>query len=199
MKKKSLLFATILTALFITNTSNAQYSIEANYGLAGVYAPSINGLSHFGAGISYDFNEVFGVKLDYASDKFRTENPLFNKETGINSSRISLQSTINISSAIFRLNNEKTFNLIAHAGGGVTLIKSTYNTGNDNVVNIIMGLTPRFKLADNLFFSLDTALIFNLSQHYNFDGSLSYENNVNSFTGINYNVTGGIVYKFDNY
>jgi OOP family OmpA-OmpF porin len=66
-------------------------------------------------------------------------------------------------------------------------------------MNVVLGLTPRFKISRGLYFAVDTALVFNISQHYNFDGSLAYENTPNSFTGITYNVTGGIVYQIRNY
>jgi OOP family OmpA-OmpF porin len=199
MKKKSILFVTVLTALFFTTISNAQYSIEANYGLSGVFEPSSNELKHFGAGVSYDFNEVYGIKLDFGSDKFRVDNTV-SGTSGINVTRISLQGTLNISTAISRINSDKTFNLIAHAGGGISTIKPFNTTGgNDNAMNVVLGLTPRFKISRGLYFAVDTALVFNISQHYNFDGSLAYENTPNSFTGITYNVTGGIVYQIRNY
>lgn len=199
MKKKSILFVTVLSALFFTTISNAQYSIEANYGLSGVFEPSSNELKHFGAGVSYDFNEVYGIKLDFGSDKFRVDNTV-SGTSGINVTRISLQGTLNISTAISRINSDKTFNLIAHAGGGISTIKPFNTTGgNDNAMNVVLGLTPRFKISRGLYFAVDTALVFNISQHYNFDGSLAYENTPNSFTGITYNVTGGIVYQIRNY
>ena len=62
-----------------------------------------------------------------------------------------------------------------------------------------MGLTPRFKITDGLYFAVDASTVFNISQHYNFDGSFSYQDNINSFTGITYNLTAGIIYKFNEY
>jgi hypothetical protein len=199
MKKNTLFFALIIIASFLPVTSQAQFGIEANYGLSGVFQPSINEISHFGGGITYDFDETYGVKLDFASDKFRTKNILFTDETGIDVTRISIQGTINLSAAITRASSYDFFNLIAHAGGGYSLVKSTYNAGNDNLVNVVMGLTPRFKITDGLYFAVDASTVFNISQHYNFDGSFSYQDNINSFTGITYNLTGGIIYKFNEY
>ena len=199
MKKNTLFFALIIIASFLPVTSQAQFGIEANYGLSGVFQPSINEISHFGGGITYDFDETYGVKLDFASDKFRTKNILFTDETGIDVTRISIQGTINLSAAITRASSYDFFNLIAHAGGGYSLVKSTYNAGNDNLVNVVMGLTPRFKITDELYFAVDASTVFNISQHYNFDGSFSYQDNINSFTGITYNLTGGIIYKFNEY
>jgi len=199
MKKNTLFFALIIIASFLPVTSQAQFGIEANYGLSGVFQPSINEISHFGGGITYDFDETYGVKLDFASDKFRTKNILFTDETGIDVTRISIQGTINLSAAITRASSYDFFNLIAHAGGGYSLVKSTYNAGNDNLINVVIGLTPRFKITDGLYFAVDASTVFNISQHYNFDGSFSYQDNINSFTGITYNLTGGIIYKFNEY
>ena len=189
----------LLIPLLITTNSFAQYGIEINYGLNGVMEPNINNFSHFGAGITYDFDENYGLKLDFGSDKFRTQNPLFAEETGVDITRFSLQGTANITTLTTRASSQDFFNLIAHAGAGYSLVKSSYNTGNDNLVNIIAGLTPRFRITDGLYFTVDTSVIFNISQHYNFDGSFSYTDAVNSFTGITYNVTGGIVYKLNEY
>ena len=199
MKKNTLFFALIIIASFLPVTSQAQFGIEANYGLSGVFQPSINEISRFGGGITYDFDETYGVKLDFASDKFRTKNILFTDETGIDVTRISIQGTINLSAAITRASSYDFFILFAHAGGGYSLVKSTYNAGNDNLVNVVMGLTPRFKITDELYFAVDASTVFNISQHYNFDGSFSYQDNINSFTGITYNLTGGIIYKFNEY
>ena len=199
MKKTYFIIAILLCALFLPKNTYAQVGVEVNYGLNGVFEPSINDLSHLGGAISYDFDETYGVKIDFASDKFRTKNILFTDETGIDVTRISIQGTINLSAAITRASSYDFFNLIAHAGGGYSLVKSTYNAGNDNLINVVMGLTPRFKITDGLYFAVDASTVFNISQHYNFDGSFSYQDNINSFTGITYNLTGGIIYKFNEY
>jgi hypothetical protein len=200
MKKHFFSITFLLCSLLISNLSFSQYGIEVNYGLNGVFKPSINNFSHFGAGVTYDIDEIFGLKLDFGSDKFTSEKPLFTEKTGINATRISIQGTVNVSSLLDRTSLYSTFSLIAHAGGGYTMIKSSYNEGNDNIANVIMGLTPRIKISNGLYFAVDASLIFNLSQHYNFDGSFTYEGDAaNSITGIMYNVTGGLVYKFNEY
>ncbi len=189
----------ILSFFLFSNSSKAQFGIEINYGLNGVLQPSINNFSHFGGGILYDFDESFGAKLDFGSDQFRSRNDSFNKETGINITRISLQATANISDLIDPTSLYSSFNLSAHAGGGYSFIKSTEYSNADNTVNAIIGLTPKIKISQGLYFAIDTSVIFNLSQHYGFDGQFTYQGYPNSITGIMYNITGGIVYKFDEY
>lgn len=197
MKFNLLKGAILLSSLFFFTNSQAQYGIEVNYGLNGVFQPSINNLSHIGAGITYDFDESYGLKLDFASDKFRSDILELNEETGVDITRISIQGTANISTLITRASSHDFFNLIAHGGAGYSLVKSSIGGGNDNLVNVIGGISPRFRISDGLFFAIDTSVIFNISQHYNFDGTLAYTDAVNSFTGITYNVTAGIIYKFN--
>ena len=127
------------------------------------------------------------------------DNPNYTEKTGLNITRVSLQGTVNLSSAMTRASSYDTFNLLAHGGAGYSLVKSSIGAGNDNVVNVIGGITPRFRISDGLFFAVDASVIFNISQHYNFDGTLAYTDVVNSFTGITYNLTGGIIYKFNEY
>lgn len=194
-KKALFICCTLLTFSF----AKAQYGIEVNYGLNGVIEPSNSNFSHFGGGITYDFDETYGLKLDFGSDKFRIDNPNYNEKTGLDITRISLQGTVNLSSALTRASSYDTFNILAHAGAGYSLIKSSIHPGNDNTVNLIAGITPRFRISEGLYFAIDVATIFNISQHYNFDGEFSYTDTLNSFTGITYNVTGGIVYKFNEY
>ncbi|MFD2890953.1 hypothetical protein ACFS5J_02875 [Flavobacterium chuncheonense] len=199
MKKLFFSCTLMICTLLTNNTTFAQrFGFEVNYGLNGVTSPSISNFSHFGAGVTYDFDETFGLKTDFGSDTFRDILPNFSKETGVNITRFSLQGTVNISTLIRETNMYNTLNLIAHAGGGYSVLKSNINTGTDNAVNVIMGLTPRFKLAYNLFLFVDASVIFNVSQHYKFDGLPAYDGKTpNSITGIMYNLSGGIAYQFD--
>lgn len=200
MKTKLLKTSLLVTLLFfVINKGYSQYGIEVNYGLSGVFQPSSNQFTHIGAGVFYDFNESYGLKLDFGSDKFRINNELLNEETGVDVTRISLQGTANLSSLFSRSSSYDTFSIVAHAGAGYSTVKSTFGGKNDNIVNLVGGITPRIRIADGLYFAIDTAIIVNVSQHYNFDGSLSYTDAVNSFTGLTYNVTGGIIYKFNEY
>ncbi|NHM05115.1 hypothetical protein [Flavobacterium celericrescens] len=201
MKKKSLFFAITLVAIFFTNTSQAQFSIEANYGLNGSFEPSYNGFTHFGGGVSYDFDETFGAKIDFASDTFSIENEDTGIESGSKNTRISLQGVMNVSNLIDSRASYGNFRVLAHAGGGLSILKSDIPTldKTDHIANVIMGISPQYKVAENLYLGLDASMIFNISQHYYFDGTLTYVGQANSITGIMYNVTAGLTYKFGSY
>lgn len=201
MKKNTLFFAISFIALFFSNFAQAQFSIEANYGLNGSFEPSYNGFTHFGGGVSYDFDETFGAKIDFASDSFSIENKDTGIESGSKNTRISLQAVMNVSNLIDQRSIHGNFRVLVHAGGGLSILKSDIPTLNktDRIANVIMGINPQYKVAENLYLGLDTSMIFNISQHYYFDGNLTYIGQPNSITGIMYNVSAGITYKFDNY
>lgn len=176
-----------------------KYSIDVNYGLSGVSQPNINDFSHFGVGFNYEFDEIYSLRLDYGSDQFRTFNERIGAEAGLDMSRISLQGAVNLSTISSRIRIYDPINVFVHGGFGLSSIKSTLGSGRDNTVNFLGGITPRIKLTRQLYLSLDASAIFILSQHYNFDGDLAYENVVNSFTSITYNVTAGLTFRFGEY
>jgi OOP family OmpA-OmpF porin len=200
MKKNIFAFAIIFCALIFPNLSNAQFGIELNYGMNGSYQPSYNGFTHFGGGINYDINETFGAKIDFASDKFSIENELGDK-TGTSNTRVSLQGIINVSNLIDDRSSYNDFQILAHGGAGISILKSDINTtGTDHIVNVIIGLNPQYKVAEGIFLGIDASFIANISQHYNFDGTSTYVGNTaNSITGLMYNLSATVSYKFGSY
>jgi len=200
MKKLILNLKFIVAFLLIPTLSNAQFGVELNYGMNGSYEPSYSGFTHFGGGLSYDLNETFAAKVDFASDKFSIENELGDK-TGTKNTRISLQGVINLSELMNKGSNYNDFIISAHGGAGLSILKSDIaeNTGTDHILNIIVGLNPKYKVTDGLFLGIDASLIANISQHYNFDGTPTYTGAANSITGLMYNLSATVLYKFGNY
>lgn len=199
MKKNLFALAIILGALLLPNISNAQFGVELNYGMNGSYEPSYNGFTHFGGGISYDFDETFGAKIDFASDKFSIENELGDK-TGTSNTRISLQGIVNVSNLIDSRSFYNEFQILAHGGAGLSILKSDIPTldKTDHILNIIVGVNPQYKVAEGLFLGIDASFIANISQHYNFDGTSTYVGDANSITGLMYNLSATVSYKFGN-
>lgn len=200
MKKKILALAITLGALLLPNLSSAQFGVELNYGMNGSYQPSYNGFTHFGGGISYDFDETFGAKIDFASDKFSIKNDLGTK-TGTSNTRISLQGVVNVSNLIDERSFYDNFVVLAHAGAGISILKSDIpnNNGTDHILNVIVGVNPQYKVSEGLYLGIDASFIANISQHYNFDGTSTYEGNANSITGLMYNISATVSYKFGDY
>ncbi len=57
----------------------------------------------------------------------------------------------------------------------------------DHLLNLVLGVTPRYEVAENFYVTADFSAVANVSQHYLFNGELSYSDAVNSFTGLMYN------------
>ncbi len=190
----------IYTLLLLTSSfvASAQFGIEANYGINGSYEPSYNGFTHVGAGISYDFDETFGAKLDFGMDEFSIQNDLRNSKTGVSNLRITAQGVINLSTLVDSKSFFNRFNVLAHGGAGLSVLNSDIPEyqKTDHLLNIVVGITPRFEVADSFFLTADFSAIANVSQHYLFNGELSYDGPANSFTGLMYNVSLGLAYRF---
>jgi hypothetical protein len=191
----------IFTLLLVSSSlvTSAQFGIEANYGMNGSYDPSYNGLTHIGAGVSYDFDETFGAKLDFGMDNFSIQNDLRQKKTGVSNLRITAQGVINLSNLADSRAFYNKFNILAHGGAGVSFLNSDIPEyqKTDHLLNLVIGITPRYEVAKSFYLTADFSAIANVSQHYFFNGELSYDGAANSFTGLMYNATIGIAYKFD--
>lgn len=190
----------IFTLLLLAGSfvANAQFGIEANYGMNGSYDPSYNGFTHFGAGITYDFDETFGAKLDFGMDEFSIQNDLRGKKTGVSNLRVTAQGVVNLTNLADSRAFYNKFNILAHGGAGVSFLNSDIpeHPKTDHLLNIVIGITPRYEIAENFYVTADFSTIANVSQHYLFNGEYSYSDTVNSFTGLMYNVSFGIAYKF---
>ena len=190
----------IFTLLLVSCSfvANAQFGIEANYGSNGSYDPSYNGFTHFGAGVSYDFDETFGAKIDFGMDEFSIQNDLRGKKTGVSNLRFTAQGVVNLTNLADSRSFYNKFSLLAHGGAGLSILNSDIPEykNSDHLLNLVFGITPRYEVAESFYLTADFSAIANVSQHYFFNGELSYDGNANSFTGLMYNATIGIAYKF---
>lgn len=190
----------IFTLLLVSCSfvASAQFGIEANYGSNGSYDPSYSGFTHFGGGISYDFDETLGAKLDFGMDEFSIQNDLRGKKTGVSNLRVTAQGVVNLTNLADSRAFYNKFNILAHGGAGISILNSDIDEykNTDHLLNIVIGITPRYEIGENFYLSADFSAIANVSQHYFFNGELSYNGAANSFTGLMYNATIGIAYKF---
>ncbi|WP_313803970.1 outer membrane beta-barrel protein [Flavobacterium sp.] len=201
--KKLTFFLLLFTSLSFSQSPYGGLAIDANYGISGVKDPGLSDFSHFDFGVRYMFNDLWGLKLDYGQDKFRTqETPT---EEGIDISRISAQGYFNLTNIIDSRSYfySRTFNLMGHAGVGYSMQKSVTipEGGTDEIGHIIFGITPQFSITDNLAVGLDATGIIHLSQHYWFDGNYTYTSpefngSPNATTTFIYNLTLGLSYTF---
>ncbi len=203
MSKKMILLLLFCTASAFSQRTYNNVSIDANYGISGVKDPKLIDPVHFDFGVRYMFGEVWGIKLDYGFDKFRTqESP---KEMGLNSNRISFQAACNLTNLVDSRSYfyNRKFNLMTHAGLGYSMQKSitVENGGIDEIGHVIIGINPQYSITDNLAIGIDFTGLVHFSQHYWFDGKYTYTDPVfngtpNGTSTLIYNLSAGLSYTF---
>lgn len=181
---KKLLLSTIMAGALALG-ANAQvdynrWSVEFSGGFnkamapmtPGFYSPTLN-FGHGDLGVRYMFNEKFGAKLDFGFGSFseasRDNNPAFST----NYHRINIQGVGNIGRMMNFESFTRSFNLLTHFGAGIGQVRPQAGPNsdfNDNVYNIIAGITGQVKLSERIALTGDVSTILNGRQTVTFDG-----------------------------
>lgn len=193
----------ILTALLLTATAFSQkfeekkfdqYSFEVNYGVSASTSPALTEFGHFAVGFRYMIDKTWGIKIEYAQDKFRDAG--VEEELGSDYKRYSVQAVANIGPYINSEMQNSKVGLLAHGGVGYASVNSILTPGTDNTVHLMAGLTPQYKISDSFSFNFDLTLILNFTQHIQFDGKYPQRDGVTleAFTGKLINASAGITF-----
>jgi OOP family OmpA-OmpF porin len=123
-------------------------------------------------GIRYMFNEKFGLRLDVGYNEFKEgENSL---PFTSNSYRANIQGVLNAGSLLKFSSWTKRFNLLFHGGMGLSTLKTLTPIDNGNgeqIINLMFGFTPQFKLSNRISLFLDASAILHDRQNFTFDGA----------------------------
>lgn len=149
-------------------------SIEGAYNISVPFSASVvsagdgnyNSYNGFNLGIRYMFNQKWGVKAEVAYNGYHGD-----KNQGTDFLRLDAQAFYNLGYLLDlpRSTNDK-FGLLVHSGFGVSQIKSLYANTTEHTGNFLLGVTPLFRLSDQLTLSGDISYITNFKQHDHFDG-----------------------------
>lgn len=195
MKYRYTLLLLLLSLIAYPQRENDQYSFEAEYGFNVAANPTIMDIAHWGVSFRYMMERDWGIKFDFAKDSF-TEN---GTEFGSNYTRVSVQIVNNLGRTLnsMTMNGEK-IGVLAHGGFGYSSLTSQTLPGTDNILHVIVGLTPQYRISDSFAVYIDASYIFNFTQHFKYNGL--YPNNgvgpLRSFTGNIMNASLGISYYF---
>lgn len=170
-------------------------SVEVGYGL-GLPITTVSELSddsysstaHFAFGVRYMFNRDWGVKGQFSVNQFRGDI----EETGTNFAGLDLQAYYNLGKLldIPYATNER-IGLLAHSGIGLGYSKSLQQDIREKVGQVIIGMSPRYRINDIANIMLDFSYNFNFKQHFNFDGE--YAKVGDYTTGSYFNASIGLV------
>jgi OOP family OmpA-OmpF porin len=176
---KKLILSTLMAGALVMGTQAQddfnKWSLELNGGFNHAQAPlspnyySAIGLGHVDFGVRYMFNDKFGAKLDYGFGSFSEKSDSNAFSTNYN--RLNIQGVVNLGRVMNFESFTRTFNLLGHFGGGIGQVKPDDNSIDDNVFNMIAGLTGQIKLGERVALTGDISTIYNGRQVVTFDGN----------------------------
>lgn len=133
----------------------------------------------------------FGVKANFAYDKFNEVKNSTSLPFESTQMRFDLQGAVNVGS-ILRFNEfTSRLGLLVHGGAFVSQFepknkKEEYNGG------LVAGITPQIRLSNRFALNLDLSGFYGLRQDYNFDGMSKNQNR--NLTSLMFTSTAGITY-----
>ena len=155
------------------------FALETVYGL-GIPLSTVSKISddafvsktHFGAGLRYMFNQYWGLKTQVSINQFRGNDGL-----GIDFVGGDLQMVYNLGEALAIPDaTNQLLELYLHSGFGAGYSKSIPQNRRERVGQYILGISPRFCLNNTVALLFDFSYVYNLKQHFYFDGTYANEN-----------------------
>lgn len=181
------------------NVDFNRWSIDINGGVNNPTTPFADGYAaatlspfHVDLGGRYMFSPKFGLKLDVGYDQFKEDSDAFKFDT--KNYRTSLQAVVNLGRALNFETWTNTINLQLHGGFGYAFMEFDKDLGlveNDDMFNMIFGVTGQVKLSNRVALNADFTIINNSSQNYTFDGT-QVNPDQRGFDATYYNATLGL-------
>jgi len=200
---KFLFFSFLISTSILFGQDNAinKLSIDGGVGFNNSILPFTSGYSNsyfnpfnLNIGARKMVNNKFGFKVDFGYDYLYESGKSLKFNTHY--VRTSFQGVANLATILQFNTFTQKFGLLAHGGAGFSsmlaknrkLVKET-----DEMVHLIFGLTPQYKVNEKIALNIDISMIQNFKQHYTFD--YNSHNPANARRGSLANLTVGISYK----
>ncbi|MBW3517572.1 hypothetical protein [Flavobacterium sp. NKUCC04_CG] len=206
MKKQLVLTLCLLITILLAIKTQAQQSdflsrttLEAGLGYHRPTAPSDNittsdfaGFKSFYAGALYEIDELWGLRATYAYNAFEHKDE---KATGLKIHKVVAEVTLNIISTI-QQQTSTPFEVMAHAGLGLSLGKSEIKSGSDMMGNIQMGIMPKYHISEQWSLLVDASYVLNFSQDYGYQGAAAQISGKSAIGGY-FLANLGVAYKLN--
>lgn len=153
--------------------------------------------NHYSAGIRYMVGPRFGLKVDFAYDRFESFDGSGSTPFDMQQYRMGIQGVVNAVRLFTMEDKAGRFGLLLHAGGQVAqrtpqMGENEGRTEYDG--GLIYGVTPQLRLTNRLGLQADLTILSNVRQHLNWDGS--YSSDSNNLLGSMYTFSLGMNYSF---
>jgi OOP family OmpA-OmpF porin len=120
-------------------------------------------------GVRYMFNNKFGVNADFGYSSFEGDKNSTDFSTDYY--RFTLEGVMNVGNMLGFREVSQRFGLLLHGGFGVSALEIEEASGGlHEMANFQVGLTPQFRLTNNLVVFGDLSFITHARQEYTFDG-----------------------------
>lgn len=189
MKFKFLIALFLVSALSFAQYRFNQFSLEGGigYNFAGSqynhsYDSNFSGFRHIDLGVRYMIDENYGIRVNYANDRFLESN---GSKVGISYNKYGVDGIYNLGRLVdLAYTTNENVGLLGHVG--LSYVRATPIKGGetDRIGSISFGLTPQFKIGENTVFYTDLSANTNFKQHLGFDGGSLYTNTAKSTNGV---------------
>lgn len=175
---------TILTVLLSTfsfmsisllaqhNTFMQRVSLEAGVGYNIALSPDNDnsasdfaGFRNFNLGANYAINDLVGLRFTYGNASFQDKD---DSSMGLTLHKFMAEGTFNIIQLIEKSSNP--FEVVAHAGAGLSFGKSKLLSGIDKMGTLQAGIMPLYRISNNLSLHFDATYVLNIRQDHYFNG-----------------------------
>lgn len=206
--KKITLFTFVLAAFSFNGFAQEsltqdfnKFSLDLGVGVAKASSPVTEGIPFdtklqdlaFEAGARYMFNDKFGLKVSgLYFESTNTNDPAFDVDTEF--FRANLEGVANLGNILGFREFTQRFNLLFHAGAGMTHVSLPANAvlanESETLLNFMGGITPQIKLSERFSFNVDLSVLGNLGQDLTIDGRPNAQ--TRNFDGMIVTATAGL-------
>ncbi len=206
MKKQLVLKLSVLLLALFALQAQAQQSdflarttLEAGLGYHRPTAPSdkittsdFAGFKSFYVGGLYEIDELWGLRATYAYNAFEHKDE---KAAGLKIHKVVAEVTLNVISTI-QQQVSTPFEVMAHAGLGLSLAKSDIKSGSDLMANVQAGLMPKYHISEQWSLLVDASYVLNFSQNYGYQGAAAQISGKSAIGGY-FLANLGVAYKLN--
>lgn len=166
-------FSLITMSLLAQSKSFIQrVSLEAGVGYniavspdRGTSTDNFSGFRNINLGTNYAINDLVGLRFTYGNSAFKDKD---DNSMGLTLHRFIAEVTFNVIESVEMDRNP--FEVVAHAGAGISLGKSKLSSDIDKMGTVQVGVMPLYRLSDNFSLHLDASYVINIRQNYFYDG-----------------------------
>lgn len=155
-----------------THTGAQPEFLNPSSGITDVINTSLISGLNANLGLRYMFNDKFGLRLKAGYNDINADEDASTRDFNSTYIQSSLETVFNLGSILDFQNWTNSFNLQFYTGVGAGLLlpDDQYIDDEDYVFTAVAGITPMFRLSDQVSLKFDFMTAVNFGQDYNWDG-----------------------------